>query len=86
MPTCRFCGKETTQPDATYCTYCGSSLQQGPGASPPTSPAARLSQVNYATGHDTEVSELYEKTFRRVEQLASILVLLAVAAVILVLA
>jgi hypothetical protein len=43
------------------------------------------SQVSHSTGHDSDVSELHEKTLRRIEQLASILVLLSVAAVILVL-
>jgi hypothetical protein len=85
MPTCRYCGKETTQADAAYCTYCGSSFQQGPSGPPPSAFGLPPSQVSYATGHDSDVSELHEKTLRRIEQLASILVLLSVAAVILVL-
>ena len=88
MPTCKFCGKETTQPDASYCTYCGSSLVQEGSVAPETPFQSQPSQVDYTSmGRTSEdISQRYEKALRRVEQLDSVLVLLSVAAVILVLA
>lgn len=88
MPTCPYCGKETAQPDATYCTYCGSSLLQQGSVARSAPIQTQPSQPTYSSGGGSadEFTQLYEKTLKRIEQLTSIIVLLSVAAVILVLA
>jgi zinc-ribbon domain len=45
MVVCPYCGKENNQPDAAYCLYCGSSLQQAQSAASPTFSSTSRSPV-----------------------------------------
>jgi uncharacterized membrane protein YvbJ len=88
MPTCSFCGKETAQPDAVYCSYCGSSLQQR-GSQAHSSPyQAQPPQAGYGStgGTSLDLTQRYEKALRRVERLGSVALLLSVLVLILILA
>jgi len=84
MPTCPNCGKVAPQADATYCSYCGSSLQQ---TSAPTSFRSQPSQANYrAVGSlNPNLSERYERALKRGERMGTALLILSVVALILVL-
>jgi uncharacterized membrane protein YvbJ len=94
MVVCPYCGKENNQPDAAYCLYCGSSLQQAQSAASPTFSITSRSPVigqGYGMPGDTssssssssttlsfELSERYQKALKRVEQLGYVVVALAV--------
>jgi uncharacterized membrane protein YvbJ len=86
MVTCSYCGKDNPQTDATYCSYCGSSLRQQSSNVPPSPSYA--SQANYPAGGSPTLglSERYEKALKRAEQLGTILLVLSVVAIILLLA
>lgn len=85
MPVCQFCGKETAQPDAAYCSYCGSSLRQQPSASM-TPPEAQAPQGSYmpSGGSSLDASQRYEKAIARVERLGSIVIILSIVTLVLV--
>jgi uncharacterized membrane protein YvbJ len=85
MPTCQFCGKETAQPDAAYCSYCGSSLRQQPGASV-APPQSQPPQASYAPsgGSSLDASQRYEKALGKIERLGSIIIVLSIVTLILV--
>ncbi|HME18640.1 MAG TPA: hypothetical protein VKF15_02755 [Nitrososphaerales archaeon] len=88
MPKCSFCGKETPQPDAVYCSYCGSSLQQrGSGISTAPYQAQPIQEGHGIGGRGSaDPSQRYERALRRVERLGSIALVLSVFVLILVLA
>ncbi len=90
MSVCPYCGKENNQPDAAYCLYCGSSLRGQQARQPLAMSPGPTSGQGYSTsggipGATPEASERYERALARVEQLANIVVILAVATLVLVL-
>ena len=87
MVTCQYCGHEATQPDATYCSYCGSSLNQaGPTGAPAVAQApASRSMPSQGGAALTDVAARYEKALKRLEQQVTIVLVLAVVTVVLVL-
>lgn len=86
MTVCPYCGKESNQPDAAYCLYCGSSLrQQQTFAAPSQGPAAVQGFGTPVSTRSPELSERYERTLARVEQLGTIVAVLAVVTLVLVL-
>lgn len=91
MVTCQYCGHDTTQPGATYCSYCGSSLSQSQPSTPaPVSTAASQplpAQSGYTVQRTstTDVSARYEKALKRVEQQVTIVLILSIVTVVLAL-
>jgi uncharacterized membrane protein YvbJ len=99
MVVCPYCGKENNQSDAAYCLYCGSSLQQAPqsaSASPTFSSTSRGPVIGQGYGMpggmssssttlSYELSERYQSALKRVEQLAYVVVALAVITLVLLL-
>lgn len=84
MPVCQFCGKETAQPDAAYCCYCGSSLRQQPSASvTPLQTQAPQGSYMPSGGSSLDASQRYEKAIARVERLGSIVIMLSIVTLIL---
>lgn len=85
MPTCQFCGKETPQPDAAYCSYCGSSLRQAQSGASAAPAQAQSPQGSYAVSGSSSFdgSQRYEKVLVRVERLGLIVVILSMVALIL---
>lgn len=93
MVICQYCGKENNQPDALYCSSCGSSLRQSrsmgqasvvpqsqpPPMSGPTPPGT------YGYGSSFGTSERYEKALAGVERMATVVALLAVVTLLLTL-
>lgn len=82
MPTCPNCGKVTPQADATYCSYCGSSLQQAPA---PSSFRSQPSQTTYRVGGslNPNLAERYERALKRAERMVTVLLILGVVTLIL---
>lgn len=83
MPTCPYCGKVTPQADATYCSYCGSSLAQQTSTS--SSFRAQPSQSSYRAGGNSSLnlSERYERALRRAEQMGTAVLILSIVALVL---
>ena len=100
MVVCPYCGKENNQPDAAYCLYCGSSLQQAQSVASPTfSSTSRSPVIGQGYGMpggmsssslssatlSSELSERYLKAVKKVEQLGYVVVALAVITFVLLL-
>jgi hypothetical protein len=99
MVVCPYCGKENNQPDAAYCLYCGSSLQQAQSTASPTfsSGTSRGPVIGQGYGMpggmsssssttlSSEPADRYQKALRRVEQLGYVVVALAVITLVLLL-
>jgi hypothetical protein len=87
MPTCRFCGNATTQPDAVYCAYCGASLLvQQAGTSSGGSYSMPQQPGYYGPGAklSPELTEMrYERALRRAEQMGTAALILSILLLIL---
>ena len=84
MPTCPYCGKDTPQTGASYCSYCGSSLAQQ--TSTPSASRAQPSRSGYYTGESAPgLPDRYEKALKRVERMGTVVVILSVVVLALVL-
>jgi hypothetical protein len=82
MVVCPYCGKESNQPGAAYCLYCGSSLRQAT----PTGVTATGGGFGQSSGSSSfATSERFEKALARVEQLGNVVIVLAVITLVLVL-
>lgn len=81
MVVCPNCGRESNQPGASYCLYCGASLTQPKQAGPMT-PAVQAAP--YAPSAVLG-SERYKRALAKVERLGGIVAVLAVVTLILVL-
>lgn len=85
MTVCPYCGKENNQPDAAYCLYCGSSLkQQGVSSSSPSIASSQGYGMS-GGGSSPELSERYQRVLTTVEQLGTVVAVLAVVTLIMVL-
>lgn len=82
LVVCPSCGRESNQPGAAYCLYCGSSLTQAQG---PASQGMAPAPSYGATGTVPTTSERYQRALGGVERLATIVAVLSVIALILVL-
>ncbi|MCL5068052.1 MAG: zinc-ribbon domain-containing protein [Thaumarchaeota archaeon] len=83
MPICTYCGAQNSQPDAKYCSYCGSSIQQQsttpppqPFASPPPAPSRSYPT---AGGMQFDLPGRYERALVRVERLSYAVLVLSLA-------
>ena len=100
MVTCQYCGRENSQPDALYCSSCGSSLRQSQGAGPvsgspispmpqsqpqPTPSSSPTSSRTYGYGSAFGLSERYERALAGVERMGTILIALSVITLVLIL-
>ncbi|HYC12233.1 MAG TPA: hypothetical protein VEC02_06200 [Nitrososphaerales archaeon] len=87
MSTCQSCGRDNPQADATYCSYCGSSLrQQGTAGSPSpyrAQPAAGGGTIG--GGSASTLSQRHSRALRRVETAGFVVLVLSIVVMILVL-
>ena len=94
VPTCPVCGSDNPQPDAAYCSSCGSSLQQSSASSTyraqPSSanagyrPQPSQSNSRFGATSPADLSQRYDKALRRVEQRGTAILILSIAVVVLV--
>jgi hypothetical protein len=90
MPTCPFCGRENNQPNAAYCAYCGSSLQQeqqGPprapySTPPPSFPSSSGGGIPDASS-SFELSQRWERALNRLQQLGTAVLVLSIVVIVL---
>jgi uncharacterized membrane protein YvbJ len=91
MVVCRYCGKENSQSDAAYCSYCGSNISQQQPVQSAVNPVSKSTSTyrGWGTPGGTtrptgEASELYEKALARVELLGNVVLILSIIALFLV--
>lgn len=87
MRLCPVCGKEITQDNLEFCSYCGASLVlQHAGASGTTTSTIPAPQAPYFSSErlSFDLSERYERAMRKVERLGTLVLILSIIILILI--
>ena len=87
MVVCQYCGHDTAQPDAAYCSYCGSSLSGARASAPAATAQPAPQQKGYMQqkASSPEMSARYGELVSKIEQQVTIVLILSVVTVVLAL-